>query len=611
MSESATADEIEDGVTLTIDGQEVQAREGETILSAAERAGIDIPTLCAYADLTNVGACRMCLVDVDGERRETACTTAVADGVEIEYDTEDLWDQRRTILELMFTEENHYCMYCEMEGDCELEDMFNRAGLDSDRFPLEYKDVEPDTSNDYITMDLDRCISCGRCIRTCEEVVGNDTLNFGNRGRETTIIADSGVPLGESSCTSCGACVQACPTGTLYSPLSAYKGRERDCEVETTTCSECSVGCELEVYTNSGRIVKIEGVEGGADGGQLCEMGRFELLDDRRERITEPRVDGERVDLEDALEAVGDELADANSVNAVASDRLPTETLDAFAEAMETVDAALEIPGAQRRATEAAIRKELAADGYEDLPADSIEDLLDAEGIVVYDTSIVDTHPVAASYVRRAAKDGAELVTVDGEEDQLKRFSDDSLTVGSPLAQATAEAAGALADGGSASPVAGVAEAATRTLDADESVVVLGPDIEEQDALVDAYGLAAMTDSQVVSLDRSANRADLAADGIEEPAEVAYLLAGDDRGDDLDRAIEVARQADTVIAQATRESALTDIADVVIPALDWFEREGTIVDADGQQRAVDRVLEPRGEIDADLDVIAALQEVAA
>ncbi|WP_136690101.1 2Fe-2S iron-sulfur cluster-binding protein [Halorhabdus amylolytica] len=603
--------EVERDVTLTIDGQEVQAAAGETILEAADRAGIDIPTLCAHANLTNVGACRMCLVDVDGERRETACTTAVDDGMDVEFDTEDLWEKRRSILELQFTEENHYCMYCEMEGDCELEDMFNRAGLDQDRFPLEYKDIGPDTSNEYITMDLDRCISCGRCIRTCEEVVANDTLNFGNRGRETTIIADSGVPLGESSCTSCGGCVQACPTGTLYSPLSAYKGRERDCEVETTTCSECSVGCELEVFTNSGRIVKIEGIEAGEDGGQLCEMGRFELLDDRRERIKAPRTDGETVGLDAALETVADKLVDANSVNAVASDRLPTETLEVFADAMDAVDADLEIPGAKRRATEAAIREELAGDGHGDLQADSIEDVLDAEGIVVYDTSIVDTHPVAASYVRRAAKDGAELVTVDGEEDRLKRFSDDSLTVGSPLAQATAEAAGAVADGGSASPVAGVAEAATRALDAENGVVVLGPEIEDTGALVDAYGLAAMTDSRILSLDRGANRADLAADVIDEPAEVAYLLAGDDRGEDLDRSIEVARQADIVIAQATRESALTEIADVVLPALDWFEREGTTVDADGDERRIDRVLDPRSEIDSDREIIAELKEVAA
>ncbi|WP_135664351.1 2Fe-2S iron-sulfur cluster-binding protein [Halorhabdus rudnickae] len=612
MSKASNPEEtVERDVTLTIDGQEVQAAEGETILEAADRAGIDIPTLCAHANLSNVGACRMCLVDIDGERRETACTTAVGEDMDVEFDTEALWDQRRSILELQFTEENHYCMYCEMEGDCELEDMFNRAGLDQDRFPLEYKDVEPDTSNEYITMDLDRCISCGRCIRSCEEVVGNETLNFGNRGKNTTIIADSGVPLGESSCTSCGSCVQACPTGSLYSPLSAYKGRERDCEVETTTCSECSVGCELEVFTNSGRIVKIEGSEDGEDGGQLCEMGRFELLADDRERIMEPRVDGDVVDLDAAIDRAGAELTAANAVNAVASDRLPTETLESFADAMDAIDADLEIPGAQRRATEASIHEELAAEGHEDLQAESIEDILDAEGIVVYDTSIVDSHPVAASYVRRAASDGAELVTVDGEEDQLERFSDDSLTVGSPLAQATAEAAGALADGGSASPVAGVAEAATRALDTEHGIVVLGPEIEDTEALIDAYGLAAMTDSQVVSLDRSANRADVAADGVEEPAEVAYLLAGDDRGDDLDRAIEVAREADTVITQATRESALTDIADVVIPALDWFEREGTIVDADGKQRAVDRVLDPRVEIDADREIIAELQEVGA
>ncbi|QGN08075.1 ferredoxin [Halorhabdus sp. CBA1104] len=613
----ATQGEAESGVTLEIDGQEVQARDGQTILDAAREAGIDIPTLCEHANLSNVGACRMCLVEVDGERTETACTTAAQDGMEISVETDELWDHRRTMLEMMFADQNHYCMYCEMEGDCELEDMFNRAGLDSSRVPLEYADIEPDASNDYITMDLDRCISCGRCVRTCDEIVGNGTLNFGNRGRETTIVADDDVSLGESSCVSCGSCVQACPTGALYSPLSAYKGRERNCEVETTTCSECSLGCELEVYTNSGRIVKIEGNEDGPAGGQLCEMGRFELLADGRERLAEPQIDGETVALEEAIDRVSETLAEANAVNAFASDRLPSETLAALSEALSAYDANLEVPGADRAKREADVLEALEAEldiETDDLFVESLHDIEDSDTLVVYDTGIVDSHPVAASYVRRAANDGTTVVTIDDGEDRLERFADHSIELTAPAATVTEQVSDVFEEGTEALADATVEDAVDVSLQlSGDATFVLGPAVEDTETMVDIFGLAATSDNKVLSLGAGANSAvaDVETDDLDERADVAYLCSADDRGDDLDRAIKLAREADTVIAQATRASALTELADIVIPALDWFERDGTIVDVDGEDRAIERVLDPRGEIDSDRELLADLQEVAA
>lgn len=622
----ATDTEAELDVSLEINGQEVQARKGETILEASRRADIEIPTLCEYEGLTNVGACRMCLVEVDGKRMETACTTAVSDDMEIEVDTDRLWDHRKTLLELMFSEENHYCMYCELEGDCELEDLFNRAGLDRDRFPLEFEEREVDTSDPYVTLDRDRCILCGRCVRMCDEVVGNETLNFGNRGREAKIIADGDVALGDSTCVSCGACAQACPTGAIYDTYGAYKGRDEELDTVVTTCSECSVGCEVEVAVNSGRIVRVDGVEDGADGGQLCRKGRFELLMDDRERVKSATVrrNGSEVSVSvhEAMDEAADALADADDVQAYASGRLPAETLSAFADAMGEYGATVELPGAGRYATEQRIVAQVcehldvdAADVY----ADSAEAVLDADTVVVYDTGIVDTQPVVASYVRRAAKGGAELMTVDSGENQLERFADVSVSVGDPMSRLAENMMNVLGDGMDPeqadvlldSPGAG--GVAPRLVDGD-SVIVVGPSVTDETTLLNVFALAAMSGSRVVSLNPVSNQVHEAIDAevAEGHPEVAYLLAGDDRDEDeIDRMLDVARYADTVVVQATRESVLTDIADVVVPALDWFERSGTFVDVDGAENEIAGVLEPRAPVDSDRELIAELTEVNA
>ncbi|MFB6151160.1 MAG: 2Fe-2S iron-sulfur cluster-binding protein [Haloarculaceae archaeon] len=608
---SKTSDGSANAKTIEVNGQTVQAQDGDTILEAAERAGIDVPTLCQYEGLTDVGACRMCLVEVDGDRLETACTTGVQEDMSVEVDTDELWDHRETLLELMFSEENHYCMYCEMEGDCELEDLFNEAGLDACRFPLEYEDKDVDASNEHVTLDMDRCILCGRCVRTCDEVVGNDTLTFSNRGRETEIVADNDVPLGESTCVTCGACAQACPTGAIYTTYSAYRGRERECETVETTCSECPMGCELEVFTNSGRIVKIEGVEGGPDGGQLCEMGRFELLGDDRERVTQPRVDGDVVDLATAVDRADELLSGAETVNALASDRLPSETVDALGEAMAAYDAAVTVPGADRIAREDRAARQV-ADYHgivpEQLRATGPETILNADPVVVFDTGIVDSHPVAAAYARRASKNGATLASLDADGNRLERHADLTVTAGASLARLSERLLAEEDESPMASEINRIGTI-REALKGGDGVLVLGPGVEDEATLLTAYALAAETDSEVVSLPGAVNRdAEMYADGSQDGADAAFLLAGDDREADLDRYLSVARDADTVVVQAARESLLTKAADVVLPALDWYERAGTLVDAGGRERSVEAVLDSRAPVDSDRDVLAALSD---
>jgi len=266
-------------VELEINDKTVEAETDQTILEACEENDIYVPTLCDYIGLSEVGACRMCLVEIDGDRLETACTTKVDDGLEIQTDTEKLWEYRKTIMELTFSEENHFCMYCELDNDCELQEMFRKAEMNNVRFPMSFKKQKVDNTSKYITIDRDRCILCGRCVRKCREKVGNDTLDFSNRGRETKIVADDDVPLGSSHCIECGACAQACPTGAIFESYSSYRGNEENCEITESTCLECSVGCGIEVLTQSDNLVKINGT-GTEDvsGGQLCRKGRFEVL---------------------------------------------------------------------------------------------------------------------------------------------------------------------------------------------------------------------------------------------------------------------------------------------------------------------------------------------
>ncbi len=205
--------------TLTIDGKMVTGMAGETIFNAAWEAGIRIPRLCHVGGVSDVGACRLCLVEIEGQKKLlAACLTPVEEGMVVHTNTERLRAHRRLILELLFAERNHVCSVCVMNGQCELQDLAAEAGLDHVRLRYQFPKLGVDTSHERFGLDHNRCVLCTRCIRVCDEVEGAHTWDVSGRGARSVIIADMGEPWGQSeSCTSCGKCVQVCPTGALFS----------------------------------------------------------------------------------------------------------------------------------------------------------------------------------------------------------------------------------------------------------------------------------------------------------------------------------------------------------------------------------------------------------
>ena len=203
--------------TLFIDGKNVSARAGQTILEVARENGIEIPTLCHLDGLSDVGACRLCVVEVKGSPKLfPACVTSVFEGMEVSTQSERLQKHRRTILELLFTERNHICSVCVSNGHCELQTLAQQQGMTHVRLPYRNPELPVDASHERFVLDQNRCILCTRCVRVCAEIEGAHVWDVMGRGIDSMVITDLHDPWGDSSCTRCGKCVQVCPTGALF-----------------------------------------------------------------------------------------------------------------------------------------------------------------------------------------------------------------------------------------------------------------------------------------------------------------------------------------------------------------------------------------------------------
>lgn len=218
-------------IHLEIDGRAITARPGQTILEAAEGAGIRIPTLCHLKGLSPWGSCRICLVEIANwnGRLVPACATQVQEGMRVVATSPRLTELRRRVLELLFAERNHICAICVSSGHCELQDLACELGMEVVRVPYRFPGLALDASHGKFVYDPNRCVLCGRCVRACSEVEGAMTWGFSGRGIHTTVEPDLGGPWGSAeTCTECGKCVEACPVGALVERGKATAEQEKE-----------------------------------------------------------------------------------------------------------------------------------------------------------------------------------------------------------------------------------------------------------------------------------------------------------------------------------------------------------------------------------------------
>ncbi|MBF8267053.1 MAG: formate dehydrogenase, alpha subunit [Dehalococcoidia bacterium] len=287
-------------VKLQIDGREITAPEGATILDVTKSAGIEIPRLCHMEGLTPNAACRLCVVEVAGSRNLVAsCSFPVSNNMVVKTNSERVAKARRLVMELLLSDHPLDCMTCEKSGACDLEKYAYELGVSSTRFEGERHAYPLDESNPFIVRDYNKCILCGRCVSACNEVQFVGAINVAHRGFDTKVAAPFGRSLLDSTCTFCGQCVAVCPVGALIENTRRFQGREWELDKVATVCPYCGVGCNIELNVKNNRVVKVVPLNNAAvNQGTLCVKGKFGMdFVGSPDRLTTPliRRDGQLI----------------------------------------------------------------------------------------------------------------------------------------------------------------------------------------------------------------------------------------------------------------------------------------------------------------------------
>jgi formate dehydrogenase alpha subunit len=410
MTEVAT-----EAIELTIDGRRVTARRGETVLQAARRSGTYIPTLCFHPDLDAYGGCRLCIVEIAGQRGyPTACTTQVAPGMDVKTATPDLENVRGMTVELLLADHSSDCITCAADRSCELQKVAAHLGLRDVRFRKTQRNLPLDTSNPFFVRDPNRCILCGICTRTCADIQGLGAIELVGRGYRTSVGTFREEPLRQSLCASCGECVARCPTGAL-----SNRERAKATKWDTSTCTFCGTGCGLKLGSRGGRIVAVEGdAANPVNDGVLCVKGRygFEFVNSpQRLRTPLVRRDGKFVETtwDEALDLVARRFAEYRGAAfaAVGSSRGTNEenyVVQKFTRAVMRTNNVDNCARLCHAPTVAGLAKAFGTGGG----TNPLADIDGASCLFVIGSNTSEAHPAAGARIRRAIP-RATLIVAD------------------------------------------------------------------------------------------------------------------------------------------------------------------------------------------------------
>lgn len=281
-------------VRLTIDGKMIEAQENARLLDVVRQNGLTIPTLCYHRDLSPSGNCRICVVEVQGQRfLQAACVTNVWEGMVIKTQTERVIQSRKMTLQLMLANHPKDCLVCDSSGACELQDLAYDYQIEVPEWGSKGTRYQVDSDpNPFVRVDFNKCILCRRCVSACAEIQGRFVWGVAYRGFDEKIVAGADTTMLEARCESCGQCSAYCPTGALSDKLSFGMGRAHQIHKVTTTCSYCGVGCQFDLNIKDGRVIGVSSNPNApVNGMALCVKGRygFDYIH-HPDRLVKPRV---------------------------------------------------------------------------------------------------------------------------------------------------------------------------------------------------------------------------------------------------------------------------------------------------------------------------------
>jgi formate dehydrogenase major subunit len=425
-------------VTLSIDGQTVTVPRGTSLMRAASSAGIAIPKLCATDSLESVGACRLCLVEIEGPNGRVrgfpaSCTTPAEDGLCVRTQTPQLQALRRSVMELTISDHPLDCLSCSANGDCELQTQAGVVGLREQRYGWQganHLQDPVDDSNPYFRYDPSKCIVCARCVRACEETQGTFALTISGRGFDARVAAGQNQPFLASDCVSCGACVQACPTATLQEKTVIELGTPT--RRVQTTCAYCGVGCGFVAELQGSTVVRMTPwKDGKANEGHACVKGRFAWgYATHRDRLLAPRI---RASLSDPWRTVDWDEAIAFAAarfQAIKAAHGPA-ALGGITSSRCTNEETYLVQKLVRAAfgsnnVDTCARVCHSPTGYglgqafgTSAGTQDFQSIESADLIVVIGANPPDAHPVFASRLKRRVRQGARLVVIDPRRTEL------------------------------------------------------------------------------------------------------------------------------------------------------------------------------------------------